>query len=105
MVQTMKWNFSIVRKFVDKLKKKGSFKVVFFGSRVRGNFYEDSDFDLVVVSDGFSGMNLGDRSVFVGVEWEWDYPVDILCYTQEEFERNRDGIGIVGEAVREGVEI
>lgn len=39
--------------------------------------------------------------------YEWDGPVDLepLCYTPEEFEKKKKQIGIVSEAVKEGIEI
>jgi hypothetical protein len=37
--------------------------------------------------------------------WELRYPVDFLCYTPKEFEREKKKVSIVSEALREGIEI
>jgi hypothetical protein len=37
--------------------------------------------------------------------WNYDLPVDFLCYTPEEFERMKKMITIVSHAVKEGIEV
>ena len=80
--------------------------VLLFGSRARGNHLATSDIDLIVVSKAFRGVGFLERPVQLlkllyreGVE----APLDILCYTPEEFERKRREIGVVREALRTGV--
>ncbi len=79
-------------------------RMIFFGSRVSGRPHDDSDIDLVIVSDYFEGKRakraLGFRSL-----WHLDYPVDFLCYTSAEFEKLSKQISIVREAVENGIEI
>ena len=57
MVQTIKENFRIMNKFVKNLKENGIEKILFFGSRLRGDFYPESDFDILVVSNKFQKMS------------------------------------------------
>lgn len=80
--------------------------VLLFGSRARGDYLVTSDIDLIVVSSRFKGVEFVKRPVQVlkvlyreGVR----APLDLLCYTPEEFERKRREIGIVREALRTGV--
>ncbi|MFA4639979.1 nucleotidyltransferase domain-containing protein [Pyrococcus kukulkanii] len=80
--------------------------VILFGSRARGDFLKDSDYDLIVVSKAFEGKQFTDRSTEVlkllfkeGIVEDFE----ILCYTPKEFERKKRMIGIVREALKEGI--
>ncbi|EEB73841.1 nucleotidyltransferase domain-containing protein [Thermococcus sp. AM4] len=81
-------------------------RVVFFGSRIRGDYLKDSDYDIIVVSKAFRGKHFTRRSSEV-LRILWDAGIvgdfEILCYTPEEFERKKKNLGIVREALREGV--
>lgn len=83
----------------------GATKVLLFGSRVRGDWLKESDYDFVVVSDRFDGVHFSRRPVELYQYWHGHPGVELLCYTQEEFERKRQEISIVREAVREGIEL
>jgi hypothetical protein len=79
--------------------------MVLFGSRARGEELKQSDYDIVVVSKEFEGVHFLDRIYQLLELWDYDWDVDLLPYTPEEFEKKKEEIGIVREAVREGVEI
>lgn len=80
-------------------------KFILFGSRATGKVTPDSDVDLLVVSSKFRGKRRMDRSPPLYLKWNLHYPVDFLCYTPEEFERKKKQVGIVQQAVKEGIEI
>ena len=80
-------------------------KMIFFGSRTRREEDEDSDIDLIIVSDKFKSLNFIKRAAKMYNYWDMDYPVDFLCFTPEEFEKKTRGVSIVSEAVKEGIEI
>lgn len=80
-------------------------RVVLFGSRARGDARPLSDVDLLVVSSAFQGKSLGERAGPLYVAWDLDLPVDFLCYTPEEFARERDRVSIVRGALDEGREV
>lgn len=80
-------------------------KMILFGSTASGKTREDSDIDLIIVSDRFKGMKFRKRATQMYAYWDLDYPVDFLCYTLEEFNRLKSQITLVSEAVKEGVEI
>ena len=80
-------------------------KMYLFGSRARGKPHRWSDFDLIIVSDKFKRMASFERSVGFHRFWTIDYPVDFLCYTPKEFNKLKNQITIVREAVKEGIEI
>ncbi|HSV99741.1 MAG TPA: nucleotidyltransferase domain-containing protein [Sedimentisphaerales bacterium] len=79
-------------------------QAIFFGSRVRGDYLADSDFDIVLVSPDFQGVFFSQRSALMYDFWRhWPLEIEPLCYTPEEFEAKKRQIGIVSEAVKEGV--
>lgn len=80
-------------------------KVLLFGSRARGDHLIDSDVDMIIVSKKFEGVNWLKRIRDISVEWEGLVLLEAICYTPEEFEEKRDEIGIVNEAVKEGIEL
>jgi len=101
------------KKTINALKKHIKFlrksfnpkKIILFGSRARGDALEESDFDLIVVSDSFKGINFRER--ISKAYWLWDKKqnLDIICYTPEEFEKKKKQIGLVQQAVKDGIEI
>ena len=95
-----------VYEFADALKRHFSAeKVILFGSRARGDWLKESDYDFVVVSRQFSDVPFIRRPVPLYEHWHAWPGVELLCYTPEEFERKRRQISIVREAVREGIEL
>ncbi len=105
MVQTTNQNLKTVKNYLKKLKKINVEKAIFFGSRAKGNFYEDSDFDLIVVSKEFKNLKLGRRVLLAYRFWENNSALEVLCYTPEEFEERKDGLNIVSEAIKTGIEM
>jgi predicted nucleotidyltransferase len=77
--------------------------VLVFGSRVRGEALAESDLDLLVVSERFRGVSFLERASGILAELEPPFPVDVLCYTPEEFARKRRELGIVSLALKEGI--
>ncbi len=83
----------------------GPSKVILFGSRARGDARPQSDFDLLVISEAFSGVRFNDRHVRVYRLLPRTVEFDVICLTPEEFERRSKTLSIIGEAAREGVEL
>lgn len=79
--------------------------VIVFGSQARGDTHEDSDVDVIVVSPAFRGMNSLLRSAEARRSWTRHVPVDILCYTPEEFTELSQRFSLVSEALREGTDV
>jgi predicted nucleotidyltransferase len=81
-------------------------KIILFGSRVRGDYLRDSDYDVIVVSSSFKGKHFTERSSEVlKLLWRAGLRGDfeVLCYTPEEFEKKSRNLGIVREALKEGL--
>jgi uncharacterized protein len=91
--------------FVEKVR--GKYRItqaILFGSRARGDHLADSDYDVVLVSPDFQGIFFSQRSALMYDFWtHWPLDIEPLCYTPEEFETKKTQIGIVSEAVKEGV--
>lgn len=78
-------------------------RIILFGSRARGDYLVESDYDFLVVSDDFVGMPFPRRMSLLYEYWEAPAPLEVFCYTREEFQRKARQIGLVAEAVKEGV--
>lgn len=105
MVQTTAKNLDLIKNYFKRLKKINAEKVVFFGSRAGGNFYKDSDFDLIVVSKKFENLRQDKRVLLSYQLWKNDFALELLCYTPDEFEERKNGLSIVSEALKTGIEI
>ncbi len=79
--------------------------VLLFGSRVQGTPLEESDLDLLVVSKSFEGIPFIQRAHRLLWTLEVPFPIEVLCYTPEEYERKRKEIGVVRIASEEGVDL
>jgi len=77
--------------------------IIAFGSRVNGSAKEDSDIDLIVVSDAFEGIPFLERSRRFNEAISWHLRVDVWCLTVMEFERLRRQVGVVADACRDGI--
>ena len=77
--------------------------VLVFGSRVRGEALAESDLDLLVVSERFRGVPFLERASTLLADIDIPFATDVLCYTPEEFDRKRHELGIVSQALEEGL--
>lgn len=96
-----------IKDFVNRVRKKYSIdKAIFFGSRARGDYFNNSDYDIILVSNDFKGVFFTERISRLYSFWKY-YPLDIepICYTPEEFEIKRKQYGTVRQAVKEGIEL
>jgi predicted nucleotidyltransferase len=78
---------------------------ILFGSRARGDWLQTSDADLVVVSERFHGVKFNHRPEIVLEHWSERVDLEVLCYTDDEFERLRQRRCIVQAAAEEGIEV
>lgn len=78
-------------------------RIILFGSRVKGDFREDSDWDFLIVVSGELDWRV--RSDFwVSVRRSIKVPVDIIVVSSDYFERYKDDVGdICYYSLREGV--
>jgi len=81
-------------------------RLIVFGSRATGQAHEESDIDLIVVSEKFADVRYPNRMGNFLIDIDPDVHVDALCYTPEEFDRALHAqSSFVRDAVANGLEI
>lgn len=83
----------------------GADKIVLFGSYARGDYTEDSDVDLILVSKKFEGKKFHARFKGLWLKWNLKMPVDFIPLTPEEFKKQKKGVSIISEALKEGIAV
>ncbi len=97
-----KWIISFKKRVKDKYNPE---KIILYGSRARGDHLQESDIDLIIVSKKFEGVKWPNRLGDVAELWDGIITIEPLCYTPEEFTKKKKQMGIVQQAVKEGIEI
>lgn len=93
-----------IKDFIYEIKKNFNQELILlFGSRARNEHLKESDYDFIIVSKKFEGVHFLKRIEQVLSFWELDNDVDIISYTPEEFQKKKNQIGIVNEALKHGV--
>lgn len=100
-----KSTIKIIKELKRFKKENGISRIIFFGSRRNKKYNKYSDVDLVVISPKFRRLKSFRRAPTLRPKLNLDYPVDMLCYTPEEFERKKNKPTIVKEAVITGIDI
>lgn len=96
----------ILKNFLKKAKKITQIdRMVLFGSRARGEEKEESDIDVIIISESFKNKKSYKRSSEFYYLWDLPQEIDIICLTSEEFEKKRQQVGIIKTAYKEGIEI
>jgi predicted nucleotidyltransferase len=94
MVKTEREIKEIISRYAVELEKLGitSQRIVLYGSYAKGMPREDSDIDLIVISEHFEGMNIRERLELLGIAAGKVFePIEALGYTPEEIEANKKG--------------
>jgi predicted nucleotidyltransferase len=81
----------ILKQFLNRLKRKLNAKeVILFGSWAKGKNLENSDFDLLIISEKFRGVNYYERAVMVYKLKNIKNNIEVICLIPEEFEENKN---------------
>lgn len=81
-------------------------KVILFGSIARGKYNQDSDLDLIVLSDAFGKISFMKRLELLSRARGRKHvkmAMDILGYTPEEFKEMPKESVVLKEAARDGI--
>ena len=90
-----------LKEFAKKVKAHYKDAEVFlFGSRAKNDYLEHSDYDVIIVSKGFEGTNFFSRPEKIYDCWSDSSSLDVFCYTPEEFNKKKNEIGFVSEAMK-----
>jgi HEPN domain-containing protein/predicted nucleotidyltransferase len=100
-----------LRKLIEEALQKTNFagaRIILFGSRVRGNSDQYSDFDVLVVID--RPLKFNDKINILGEIYHklrgFPYAVDIILKTNQEYEIEKEMVGtLINSLVREKGEI
>lgn len=96
----------IVNEYRQKLESLGIGvkRIILYGSYATGKAVEDSDIDLVVISDDFEKMDLWDRLCLLGrARMGIKRPMEIMGFTEEEFAVKPIGTFIGDEVKTKGI--
>ncbi len=80
-------------------------RMILFGSRARGDWLLTSDADVMIVSPDFQGHRFADRSAEVLARWRGSVDLEAFCYTPDEIAERKREIGLVAQALKEGLQI
>lgn len=99
---------SVIDKYKQSLETLGIRvkKIILYGSYASGNAKNESDIDLLVVSDDFEKMDLWERLSLLGrARMGIKRPMEILGFTEEEFKAENSGTFVGDEIKTKGVEV
>ena len=74
-------------------------QVILFGSRAIGKGSDDSDLDIIIISEKFRTIHKLQRMSFVLKQLNFKKHIDILFYTPDEFERAKKTSAVVQDAL------
>ena len=80
----------VINRFKKALEKREikETKIILFGSWSKGNYHEESDIDIIVLSDDFSGKNFWERTeILSSAILEVFEPIEAIAMTFEEWEK------------------
>ena len=96
----------VVSEYVKALSRRIPIREVYLtGSRARGNWLETSDIDLIIVSPVFKNLTLYERGKILYSVWIYNYDVDLIGLTEEEFTERKKGSIAFKEMLRDSVKI
>jgi predicted nucleotidyltransferase len=89
----------IVKRILKKVKAQ---KIILFGSRVRGNYTEESDYDLLVICDDFIDVKKLSKEIysqFIGI----NKGVDVIIRPEKYINESKSNINsFIGNIINEG---
>lgn len=94
-----------VQALVEKAKKAfAPAQIILFGSRARGDAFNHSDWDLLVISKKFEGVSFRERmDMFLSlIEKPIGQDIEAFCYTPRETEERKNQIGFIKTALETG---
>ncbi|MCI0471847.1 MAG: nucleotidyltransferase domain-containing protein [Candidatus Aminicenantes bacterium] len=79
--------------------------VIIFGSRIKRTANEESDIDIIIISDYFKDTPFIKRMAQVLRKARFEKHIDYICYTYAEYERLKDRSTILVEALENGLRV
>jgi len=93
----------IVKKFINLIVKKFNLKkIIIFGSFARGDYHKGSDLDLVIVGE-FKERFIDRIGKIIELN-DSDLEIDVMVYTEEEFQKMiKERRPFIEQALEEGI--
>ncbi|MEM2047279.1 MAG: nucleotidyltransferase domain-containing protein [Candidatus Jordarchaeales archaeon] len=91
--------------YLLKLKKLNVTEVYLFGSRVHGVPFEDSDLDIIVVSEEFGKRSFIENMQLLSELWDGSFTIEAFPYTPEQIRKYKGRKVTVTEALEKGIRI
>jgi predicted nucleotidyltransferase len=93
----------IAKSYIRRLSRSITIRqAILTGSWATGSYLEDSDVDLIIVSDDFSKMPLKERLKYLQRQWTSRIPLEAFGYTPTELRSLRQKSTYVRDALRNG---
>lgn len=92
MVKTEREVKEIIERFRKEIERMGvkPLQIILYGSYAGGTAREDSDIDVIVISEDFRKMNLRERLELLGIAAGRVFePIEALGYTPQEIEDHK----------------
>jgi predicted nucleotidyltransferase len=77
-------------------------KILLFGSRIKGTADENSDIDVIVVSNAFATIPFIERMSLILKMIRFPKHIDFICYSPEEFARLKNKSSVLMDALENG---
>ncbi|MBI3600086.1 MAG: nucleotidyltransferase domain-containing protein [Nitrospinae bacterium] len=97
----------IINRYANELRKMGITpeRILIYGSYAEGHPREDSDIDLIIVSNDFKDKNLRERLEILGLAAGRIFePIEAMGYTEDEIELKKEG-SFLDEVVSKGIAV
>lgn len=101
-----KWLDKFIKEAVPKIIKEiKPSRIIIFGSRAKDNAKENSDIDVIIISDYFKNIPFIRRMPILLRLIRFEKHIDFLCYTEDEFENIKEKSIIVSNALKNSIEL
>lgn len=91
--------------YLLKLKELNVTEVYLFGSRVYGTPLEDSDLDIIAVSEEFGKRGFIENMQMLSELWNGSFTIEVFPYTPEQIRKYKGRKVTVTEALEKGIKI
>jgi len=79
----------LIKKYIDEIERNNIpvQRVILFGSYAKGNFKDESDIDVAIISPAFTGDRFEDRRRIVPLRRKIDNRIEPIPLTPEDFDK------------------
>lgn len=107
MAEDQDWVEKLISRYIQHLSGKIRVdRIIVFGSRARGDFMENSDLDLLVISPDFKGRDHLERAKLLHKVWRavnaTSLRVEAFGYTDEEVKKMKRYSPFIRKIIRDG---